>query len=1120
MTNMKRSRFVYSSKLKQKTIFRDEFRILIFSIVAGMSINVIDAAIDTFVFNEQGSFLDHAIFNVPPMEIYHRSITWAIFITFGIIVSRIFAKRRQAGEALRETNERVQALIQTIPDVVFFKDVQRRNMVVNKAHEKFVGLTQEEIVGKTDEQLLPKDLAEYCRKSDEEVLRKHETLRFEEQTIGEKGEKRFFETVKAPFYDSQGNVLGLVGVSHDITKRKQMEETLQESEGRYRNLIETSREVIYTLSAEDGTITSLNPAFEKLTGWSRAEWLGKSFTGIVHPDDLSLAIETFQRVWRGETVPSYELRVLSKSGGYVVGEFTSVPDIVNGKVIGEFGVARDITQRKKTEKELRESEQRFRRLSQSAFEGIVIHDQGKILDANVTFAKMFGYALSEVIGMQGLDLMAPESRNLVSRNILSGYEEPYEAMGLRKDDSTFPVEICGRAIPYKGTEARVTVVRDVTERTRVEEERRSYEARLSALNFYGGKLNAALTLQQAYEMTMDAMKETLGFEHAAFLMVEKGNLEIRTRRGYPEPLCVKLPLDGTKKGLTVRAAITGQPVLVSDVKKDKDYVETISGIRSELAVPVVVEDRVLGVLNVESKEVGAFDRKDVVLLQILSSHAATAINNVMRREEIEKRSSQMASLMRNSAEIIHTENLHRRLKAIAEAIRDLGWRRVVISVRDENMEMRSPSDLVTVGVTDEEREFLWNNKPAGQVMRERFGPEYERFKIGEFYHLPWSDPWVRSRDWQASAIRSHLKPEEMVDWNPQDELYAPLQLADGRIVGRLSMDDPVDGKRPTQESLAPLELFLSQAAVAIENAKLIQQLKDARVKIQEYADNLEMKVTERTLELKEAQNRLLKSERLAAIGELAGMVGHDLRNPLTGIAGAAYYLKTKFGQELGNRAKEMLEIIEKDIGFSNKIIDDLLEYSREIRLELSETNPKAMIREALSIMNISKDVQVVNLTKSKPKIKVDTEKMKRVFVNTIKNAGDAMPKGGTLTIESRELNGNLEITVTDTGTGIPREIAQKIFTPLFTTKAKGMGFGLSICKRIIEAHEGNISVESTVGKGTTFTITIPVSPQVEGDEVWVDVPKSSLPTTEVQGRRAHRSGRNNRRSGHSWTDNG
>ncbi|HYB68771.1 MAG TPA: GAF domain-containing protein [Candidatus Acidoferrales bacterium] len=621
--------------------------------------------------------------------------------------------------------------------------------------------------------------------------------------------------------------------------------------------------------------------------------------------------------------------------------------------------------------------------------------------------------------------------------------------------------------------------------------RKKSEERLAALNFYGGKLNSAKRVQEVYELTVNAMEKTLGFEYAAFMVAERSTLKVVCYRGRLEPQLSELPVSGTS-GVTVRAMKTGTPTLVPDVSKDREYVAGYPGIRSELAVPIAADDTILGVLNVESSKQGAFSEKDATLLQVLASHAGTAITNLLRQGEIEKRSDQMALLLKSSAEIMHSASLRSRLQTIAESIKDLGWRRVVISVRDENMEMRSPDDLVTVGITDEERQRMWDNRPPGSAVRESFGPEYDRLRIGEFYYSPWSDPWVRERQRSVSnLIESHLKPEDLVDWDPQDMLYAPLRLADGRIVGRLVMDDPMDGKKPTLESLRPLELFLSQAAVAIENAQLIQRLNDAGAKLEEYADRLEAKVEDRTRELKEAQNRLLKSERLAAIGELAGMVGHDLRNPLTGITGAAYYLKNKVGETTNGKAREMLEIIEKNIAYSNKIINDLLDYSKEIKLELVESSPKTIVEEALSLVKIPRNVKILDLTKNEPKVEVDVDKMKRAFVNIIKNAVEAMPKGGKLAIKSKTSAVHCEIAFKDTGTGMPDHMLRNLWSPLYTTKAKGMGFGLPICKRIVEAHGGKIAVETGLAKGTTFTVSIPIN-QPKPEEVSTFAPESSL----------------------------
>jgi len=275
-------------------------------------------------------------------------------------------------------------------------------------------------------------------------------------------------------------------------------------------------------------------------------------------------------------------------------------------------------------------------------------------------------------------------------------------------------------------------------------------------------------------------------------------------------------------------------------------------------------------------------------------------------------------------------------------------------------------------------------------------------------------------------------------------------------------------------------------------ARDVTERKQLEKKLEEYSQHLEELVEKRTKELQETQEQLLKAERLVAIGEVAAMVGHDLRNPLTGIGAATYYLKRKFGSESDQKAMEMFELIEKDIEHSNNIITDLLEYSGKVRLEWTETDPKFLMNEALHIEKVPQNIQVIDSTRSEPKITVDSERMKRVFINIVRNAIEAMSEGGTLTITSNESNGNLEIAFTDTGTGMPQEVVEKIWTPLFTTKAKGMGLGLSICKRFVEAHGGTISVKSAVDQGTRFTVTIPIKPEFELRESMCENPQESL----------------------------
>jgi len=258
------------------------------------------------------------------------------------------------------------------------------------------------------------------------------------------------------------------------------------------------------------------------------------------------------------------------------------------------------------------------------------------------------------------------------------------------------------------------------------------------------------------------------------------------------------------------------------------------------------------------------------------------------------------------------------------------------------------------------------------------------------------------------------------------------------------------------------------ASSFVIETKDITERKMMERQLKQHSEHLEKLIEEKTMQLREA-------ERLAAIGELAAMVGHDLRNPLMGIAGAIYYLKRNLDPAADEKTREMLNIIKECIEYSNKIVNDLLDYSGDIKLKLENTNPRKVIAEALSQIRIPNNITVINSVGVKPRIKIDVNKMERVIVNVVKNAIDAMPNGGTLEIKSRSVNGEWKISFRDTGMGMPEEIKAKLGKPLFTTKAKGMGLGLAICKRIVEAHGGSISVESSIGKGTLVTISIPIN---------------------------------------------
>ena len=252
-----------------------------------------------------------------------------------------------------------------------------------------------------------------------------------------------------------------------------------------------------------------------------------------------------------------------------------------------------------------------------------------------------------------------------------------------------------------------------------------------------------------------------------------------------------------------------------------------------------------------------------------------------------------------------------------------------------------------------------------------------------------------------------------------------------------------------------------------------------RRRLESFTAGLEKQIQERTAELQEAQERLVRSERLAAIGELAAGVGHELRNPLGSINNAAYYIKERMLDsglaEKEPRVYQFLEIMEEEIASSEQIIADLLDFARVKPPNLSPASLESVVDNAISRTHIKESVNVVkHFAPDLPEVPIDEEQVRRAFDNLIRNADGAMPQGGDLSFTARADNGHVELQVRDAGQGISDADLPKIFDPLFTTKARGIGLGLTIVKDVIESHKGTIQVSSTLGQGTTFTIRLPL----------------------------------------------
>ncbi|MBI4845954.1 MAG: hypothetical protein HY810_05730 [Candidatus Omnitrophica bacterium] len=230
--------------------------------------------------------------------------------------------------------------------------------------------------------------------------------------------------------------------------------------------------------------------------------------------------------------------------------------------------------------------------------------------------------------------------------------------------------------------------------------------------------------------------------------------------------------------------------------------------------------------------------------------------------------------------------------------------------------------------------------------------------------------------------------------------------------------------------------------------------------------------------------RTLHTDRLTAMGQMAAAISHELRNPLSGIKVAAEYLMRKLKDQ-----PDTLDIvvnIHNEVIFANNIIANILEHARISKPSLEPASIKKVIEEAILTIGQQgsfNNIQIKeNISGGLPILHLDMVQMKQVFMNLFINAAEAMIGGGTLKIEAYQEKDKIIIKITDTGSGIEKSHLVKIFEPFFSTKVKGIGLGLAISKEIVENHNGELSIDSKLGKGTVCTIVLPLPEKEEKEE--------------------------------------
>ncbi|MBU2445864.1 MAG: GAF domain-containing protein [Bacteroidetes bacterium] len=358
-----------------------------------------------------------------------------------------------------------------------------------------------------------------------------------------------------------------------------------------------------------------------------------------------------------------------------------------------------------------------------------------------------------------------------------------------------------------------------------------------------------------------------------------------------------------------------------------------------------------------------------------------------------------------------------------------------------NEEEQSISSRIGIGLEKTEIRFSINEGIAGFVAR-----------TGEILII--DDPYSHPDFNKQIDIQTGFKTRNI--------LCAPMQNLDKKIIGVFQ----VLNKRADNFSEDDKELLLALASIsaaAIENARLIEERNRQLEELKKAYD-----------ELQAAQETIIRQEKLATIGQLASGISHEIRSQLTVVSAVSGIRRLHPDDE---KVKTYTGLILEARNRIVSILDEIRDFSKKKEYVKQSHNLNSIIENVVELCSFDKDLDNItlnaNLNKSAPpEVYVNSDKIKQVLINLIRNAGHASPPKSTITIEVETSADNQTIIITDQGSGIPDEIAQHIWEPFFTTKKQGMGLGLDICKRIIESHNGKIWFETEVGRGTTFFVQL------------------------------------------------
>ncbi|HET9906355.1 MAG TPA: PAS domain S-box protein, partial [Anaerolineales bacterium] len=852
----------------------------------------------------------------------------------------------------------------------------------------------------------------------------------------------------------------IVSIS-DISDRKRMEDSLRDREQRLNAIIENEPECIKLLDS-DGTVLQMNAAgLEMIEADGPEDVLGKPIYSIVTEEFRQEFQNLTEKVLRGES-GKLQFEIVGLKGTHRWLDTHAVPmRNADGEVFALLGITRNITEYKETEERLRASESKFKGFFDSAPDAmIIVNDEGQIILSNTQTEKMFGYSEEELSGRM-IEVLVPERFRHKHPGHRGGYfanlrpremGADLELFALHKNGSEFPVEI---SLNYHQTGKETIVlcaIRDITDRKNSERILRDSEERFQQM---------ANHIQEIFWMTDAVSGEELYISPAAEAIW-----------GHTPEMLMHNP------GLFLRSVLPEDRSNVTQTITDQR-----NGIKTEVEYRIKgsdgsirwVWDRAFPIIDESGK------------VSVVVGIAADISERKSSEKEVIRHLTELEALYENGlavGRLLEPKDIGDRI--ISTFSKYLSWHHVAIRLKDpDSDELR----LITFN-----REGL--NEEAASDVKLRL--ESSLSKVGQGL-----SGWVvqRGQSFRSGSVHDH--PQYFSTFpNIQSGLYMPLKIGDVSI-GVIS----VESEEPnafTEQDERLLATLASQAAVALENARLyeaVQQELSERVRAEEQLEqernSLAQRVDSRTADLTRAMRELERAMRVK--DEFLANMSHELRTPLNAILGLSESLAEQTAGPLNEKQQKYITTISESGYHLLSLINDILDLAKieagQVTLDINKVDLNSVCQSSLRMIKqmAQKKNQVVNLDID-PDVSLiwaDERRLKQMIVNLLSNAVKYTPKDGTLGLEVLGDRGEnkVRVTVWDNGIGIKEQDLPLLFQPFvqldsgFAREFSGTGLGLALVAQMARLHGGRVSVVSTFGEGSRFTLVLPWEPMLVADTV-------------------------------------